>query len=82
MKKSELVASYERLRRSLIESRRKAGLTQQELANRLKRPQSFVSKYENGERRLEVIEFVEICRALKEDPGSLLRILGGPEAGA
>jgi hypothetical protein len=38
----------------------------------LKRPQSFVSKYERGERRLDVIEFGEVARALGIDP---IRIL-------
>lgn len=41
-----------------------AGLTQAQVAQRLKRPQSFVSKYENGERQLDVIEFVAVCKAL------------------
>lgn len=44
------------------ETRVKAGLTQDELAKRLKRPQSFVAKYEGGERRLDVVEFVDILR--------------------
>ena len=37
-------------------------MTQAELAKKLRRPQSFVSKYEAGERRLDMAEFVEICR--------------------
>jgi transcriptional regulator with XRE-family HTH domain len=48
----------------LIEARKKAGLSQQELAARLKKPQSFVSKYERGERRLDVVEFLHVARAL------------------
>lgn len=39
-------------------------MTQEELARRLKRPQSFVSKYESGERRLDVIEFMHIALAI------------------
>lgn len=38
-----------------------AQLTQSELAARLKKPQSYVSKYESGERRLDVVEIREIC---------------------
>lgn len=38
-----------------------AQLTQSELANRLNKPQSYVSKYESGERRLDVVEIREIC---------------------
>ena len=40
------------------------GLTQIELAERLKVPQSFVSKYETGERRLDFIETTQVCEAL------------------
>lgn len=50
----------------------KKGLTQLELANALGRPQSFVSKYESGERRLEVVEFIHVCRALGEDPSRII----------
>jgi transcriptional regulator with XRE-family HTH domain len=57
-----------RLQELLVEARRRAGLTQAELSKRLKRPQSFVSKYERGERRLDVIEFGEVARALGVDP--------------
>ena len=51
----------------LAEGRRAADLTQAELAARLRRPQSFVSKYEAGERRLDVIEFLEVIEALGLD---------------
>lgn len=57
----------------LIESRRSAGLTQAELSQRLKRPQSFVSKYERGERRLDVVEFGDVAKALGIDPLRFLR---------
>ncbi len=43
-------------------------MTQTALSNRLGRPQSFVSKYERGERRLDVVEFAEVARALGIDP--------------
>jgi transcriptional regulator with XRE-family HTH domain len=55
----------------LIETRRRAGLTQAAVAERLGRPQSFVSKYEKGERRLDVIEFVALARALDINPQAL-----------
>ena len=57
----------------LIVARRKAGLTQQVVAKRLRRPQSFVAKYEGGERRLDVLEFIEIARAVEIDPVKILR---------
>jgi hypothetical protein len=59
----------------LIEARKRAGLTQYELAARLKRPQSFVSKFERGERRLDVLEFREVAQALGIDPIRFLRRL-------
>ena len=59
----------------MIEIRKKAGLTQQELAKRLRRPQSFVAKYEGGERRIDIVEFLWLVRAMKADPMVVLRTL-------
>jgi len=59
----------------MIGARKKAGLTQDDLARRLKKPQSFVAKYENGERRLDVIEFLGITRAIGADPVRILKTL-------
>ena len=64
--------AYRKLRGLLVEARRSAGLTQADLASRLQRPQSFVSKYERGERRLDVVEFGEVAKALSVDPAKLL----------
>ncbi|WP_460145653.1 helix-turn-helix domain-containing protein [Pseudomonas sp. S2_A02] len=50
--------SYQLLLKHLFDARKKAGLTQTMLSERLSKPQSFVSKYERGERRLDVIEFL------------------------
>lgn len=69
--------SYERLTKALANARREAGLTQTEVAGRLRRPQSFVSKYEQGERQLDVVEFVAVCRALDADPHHVLDIITG-----
>lgn len=49
-----------------------AGLRQVDLAMRLDRPQSFVAKYESGERRLDFVEFIEIAEALGFDPVEFL----------
>ena len=59
----------------MIGARKTAGLTQHALARRLKRPQSFVAKYEGGERRVDVVEFIAIARALGADPLKLMAIL-------
>lgn len=60
----------------IIAARKKAGLTQQEVAKRLRKPQSFVAKYEGGERRIDVIEFLGIAKAIGVDPVGLMRTLG------
>jgi transcriptional regulator with XRE-family HTH domain len=78
---SVFTARYERFRNLLIDARKEKGLTQQDVAGRLERPQSFVSKYERGERRLDVVEFLEVADALGIDPHKLLRALAtGDEA--
>jgi transcriptional regulator with XRE-family HTH domain len=59
----------------MIGARKTAGLTQHELAKRLHRPQSFVAKYEGGERRVDVVEFIEICKAIGAEPHKLLKTL-------
>jgi transcriptional regulator with XRE-family HTH domain len=67
---------YRYLLALLREAREKAGITQAELSVQLAKPQSYVSKYENGERRLDVIEFLGVCRALECDPHVLIKRLG------
>lgn len=57
--------THDQLRNVLLEARRKKGLTQVDVAALLDKPQSFVSKYESGERRLDVVEFLEVCKSLK-----------------
>lgn len=52
----------------LVSARQRAGLTQRDLAERLKRPHSFIGRIEAGERRVDVIEFIEITRVLGADP--------------
>ena len=58
----------------MVEARNNADLSQAKLAKRLKRPQSFVAKYEGGERRLDIVEFVAIAEALGADPVEILRV--------
>jgi transcriptional regulator with XRE-family HTH domain len=64
MLKTIFSAPQERLQELLRQTRMDAGLTQEDVARRLKQPQSFVSKYESGERRLDVIELRQICGIL------------------
>lgn len=60
-------------RRQVKKRRIEANLKQQDVAARLDRPQSFVAKYENGERRLDVVEFIEVAEAIGFDPGDFIR---------
>ena len=65
--KSVFTNKYDRFRLLMVEARKACGLTQAMLAQKLSRPQSFVSKYERGERRLDLVEFLEIARAIGID---------------
>lgn len=55
---------YKTLLQALIKARKDAGITQVELAARIGRRQTFVSKYETEERRLDVAEYLAIARAI------------------
>lgn len=59
---------YSDLVKWLVEHRKANGLKQTDVAKRLGKPQSFVSKYENCERRLDILEFVEVVKAIGVDP--------------
>jgi transcriptional regulator with XRE-family HTH domain len=71
--KSTFTKRYEWFCEVLVDTRRKKGLTQIQVAAALGTPQSYVSKYESGERRLDVVEFIAVSAALNEDPLELLR---------
>ncbi|MCV7230637.1 helix-turn-helix domain-containing protein [Mycolicibacterium komossense] len=64
MEKSLYSEQYQQLCALLRDFRREAKLTQVEVAHRLDVPQSFVSKYESGERRLDVIELRHVAEAI------------------
>jgi transcriptional regulator with XRE-family HTH domain len=64
MGKNIFTSDQEKLQVLLRQIRLSAGLSQVELAQRLGLPQSFVSKYESGERRLDLIEVYRICNAV------------------
>jgi len=70
---------YRRFCRLLKEAREEAGITQMVLAKYLRKHQSFVAKYESGERRLDVIEYIRITKALNVSPHTLLQALLKPD---
>ncbi len=64
---------YKSLMSKLVDLRKQASMTQSQLAKKLGKPQSFVAKYEGGERRLDVIEFVDVVTALGGCTGLLIK---------
>jgi transcriptional regulator with XRE-family HTH domain len=78
MPKTVYSERYKRFREDLIRRRKEAGLTQAQLARRLGKPQSYISKYETGERRLDLIEVMDIAMAIKFDLTAFIRKLNKP----
>ncbi len=73
---------YVKLAHVLREARITAGLTQQDVASRLDVPQSFVSKYETAERRLDLLELREIATSLNTTSAELLSRIESSLGGA
>jgi transcriptional regulator with XRE-family HTH domain len=71
MRKSIPDDDYLHLRTLLRDTRKRAGLTQTQLAAILGTPQSFIAKVENGERRLDVLEFATYVAAMGAAPGKV-----------
>ena len=75
MPRSRASPRHRHLLMLLAAARHEAGLSQVEMATRLSRPQSWVSKVEAGERRLDIIELIEVCEILGQDPVRIVRAL-------
>ena len=70
--KSVFTKRYQVFLSLLIEARQSKGLSQRDVAKRLKKIQSYVSKYERGERRLDVVEFLDVAKVLDVDPHEII----------
>jgi transcriptional regulator with XRE-family HTH domain len=64
---------YARLVHALREIRKQNNVTQIQLAERLGKPQSYIAKVETLERKLDIVEFVDWCKAISADPTLLIR---------
>ena len=68
---------HETLRNFIVEKREGAGLTQHEISARLDRPQSFIASIETGQRRVDVVELLDLAEAIGFDPhDAVQRLLG------
>ena len=66
---------YQILIDCLIAARKQANLTQAEIAQKLGKPQSYIAKIEGKDRKLDILEYVEICEVLKIQPSEIIRII-------
>ncbi|PIE46650.1 MAG: transcriptional regulator [Gammaproteobacteria bacterium] len=57
-------AKYKKIIQILVKTRKQSVITQQQLADKLKKPQSYIAKTEKYERKLDILEFIELCEAL------------------
>lgn len=73
MEKSLFTAEYEVLRKLLRKKRKDAGLTQEDIAERIDETQSYVSKCERGDRRLDLVQLRIFCRAIGIPLGEFVR---------
>lgn len=72
MVRSLRTSGHRAMMQVLTETRKSKGITQQDLADRLSRPQSYIAKVETGERRLDVVEFIEWASAIDSSPPELI----------
>jgi transcriptional regulator with XRE-family HTH domain len=66
-------SDYKVVGKCLATARMRAGMSQQELSRKLRKPQSFISSYERGQRRVDVVEFLLIAEAIGDDARKLFR---------
>ena len=69
---SAFPGEYRDFLRRLRKARKQAGLTQADVAHRMNKPQSFVSKIESGERRIDPVELKYLAALYGKSPGHFL----------
>lgn len=74
--KSIHTQEYAQVIDALISARKGRQILQTDLAQKLGKPQSFISKFEKCDRRLDIVEFLEICRVMDVNPLVVLRDAG------
>ena len=67
--------SYKAFIKELVLARKASGLTQMQVAEKLSKPQSYIAKVEGADRKLDVMEFVELCEVIHQDPSELIKLL-------
>lgn len=75
MKKSISSSAYKLFLLELIKARESAGLTQEQFGKLIGKTQSFVSKIERGERRIDLVELIYFCEILRVPPENFIRSL-------
>jgi len=73
MPKTIFEGDHQHLVEVLVQARKAAGLTQTDIAQRIGRDQTFISLIERGQRRVDVIEFISLAKAIGNDPVKLLK---------
>lgn len=73
MTRSVYTTRYATLKRLVLEARQRAGLTQADVARRLRKPQSYISKVEAGERRIDVVELLDLMDVLGGDAVAVVK---------
>lgn len=75
LRKSIYSPEHEYLRKTFVARRHELGLTQRQLADRLGVIYSLIGKIETGDRRLDVVEFIDFCQGLQIEPSELINLL-------
>jgi transcriptional regulator with XRE-family HTH domain len=75
MSKSVFGGAHQTMVAVLIDARKSSGLTQVELGQKVGKDQTFISNIENSQRRVDLLEFIALCRAMKIEPQVLFGLI-------